>query len=165
MKKKVIAIALSLLCSPVALPQNSRAQVVESVVGGSACAASVGCGVIVGIVFLGGVGYYVLNANGRKYRVHPTQMEIHREPIPQAGPRPEFRQQGESFYNPAIEEFTLANNRSGCHEKEKRVKKEHPEWDVWLASIKRNRSPGTFNEALCIWQGRHRKLLKRYYNS
>jgi hypothetical protein len=87
MKQKIIAIALSLFCVPV-LPQNCRAQVVESVIGGSACAASVGCGVIVGIVFLGGVGYYVLNANGRKFRVHPTQMEIHARPIVQPGPKP-----------------------------------------------------------------------------
>lgn len=91
--RKLIAVALVACFSPVVLPQNGRTQVVESVVGGSACAASIGCGVVVGIVFLGGVGYYVLKANGRKYRVAPSQMEIHSQPIPQAGPRPDLRTQ------------------------------------------------------------------------
>jgi len=86
MSKRLIAIALMTCFAPAIAQQPSDAQVVESMVGGSACAASVGCGVVVGIVVLGGVAYYVLNAKGRKYRVSP--MEVHAQPIPQAGPRP-----------------------------------------------------------------------------
>ena len=54
MRKRLIAIALTACFTPIVAPQNTRAQVVESMVGGSACAASVGCGVIVGITVLAG---------------------------------------------------------------------------------------------------------------
>ncbi|MBD2073927.1 hypothetical protein H6F86_08495 [Phormidium sp. FACHB-592] len=114
MQRRALAIALTACFSPIVLPQNSRAQVVETYVGATACAATVGCGAIVGIVFLGGVGYYILNARGQKYRLHPNQMEIHTQPIPQSGPRPEMRSQ---------QEIHGAVNRSDCNQIAARFKR------------------------------------------
>lgn len=158
--KKLIAIALIGCFSPAVMPQSSRAQVVESVVGASACAASVGCGVVVGIVFLGGIGYYVLNAGGRKYRIPPSQMEIHAQPMPQAGPRPDMRSGGSRNDDSGRQAETgrLSRNRGGCVDMVKRA--QQGGFRVSLIRTERNNAPGTFLEIWCVIAGDSREIAR-----
>lgn len=138
MKKRLVAIALIACFSPVVLPQPSEAQV-ETAIGASACAASGVCGAIVGIVFLGGVGYYVLNANnGKRYRVPPHQMEIHRQPIPQAGPRPEMRSAG--YNEPGKVETHAVTHPNLCRQMEQKFIMQGRK--LRLHRIRRTMNPG-----------------------
>ena len=161
MRKRLIAIALTACFTPIVAPQNTRAQVVESMVGGSACAASVGCGVIVGVIVLGGVAYYVLNANGRKYRVSPMEMQMHSQPIPQAGPRPSPR--GDMRSTPresrisddetnirGVREVHMAMSPQHCDAMLRRFRSQ----GLRLALRKKpNPMPGARKMTLCIFEG------------
>lgn len=159
MKKQIIAIALALSFTP-AVP--TRAQVVESLVGGSACVASVGCGVIVGTVIVGGIAFYVLNHNGRKFRARPGELyEIHSQPMPQAGPRPEppgavYSRGGREESGHYAETGRLVTNYDGCRDMEKRFRKGG--FKLNLIRVEPHRAPGSYYGWWCVFGGDSREV-------
>ena len=138
--KKLVALALTACFAPIALPQNSRAQVAEGAIGASACAASVGCGVVMGAVVLGGVSYYVLNSNGRKYRVHPSNMEIHRYPQPQARPTPRGDMRSAGYNEPGKVETHAVTTADLCKKMEQKFLMQGRR--LKLHRIRRTATPG-----------------------
>lgn len=88
MKHQLIAIALALLFAPLT-PQNTRAQ---TGVWEIPCVTSGVC-LVIGSYILGGITYYTLQnrRTGRTWDIDGRNLQNHRQPIVQPGPRPNMR--------------------------------------------------------------------------